>query len=86
MSARIEAMPSGVERTQALVDFNAMLVDRHDLLAARVATPAASERLRDAALFMLDLVDQYYGTDHEFDIPEEAEFRRHCAVIERLVR
>lgn len=38
--------------------------------------------LSAAAAFMLELVDQYYGTDHEFDIPEEAEFRRHRAVIE----
>jgi len=48
----------------------------------------ANERanaLAEAGAFMLDLVDQYYGTDHEFDIPEEAEFRRHRAVIDAAI-
>lgn len=34
MSARIEAMPPGPDRTQALVDLNAMLVERRDALLA----------------------------------------------------
>ena len=46
----------------------------------------ATDDLATAAAFMLELVDQYYGTDHEFDIPEEAQFRYHRAVIEEATR
>jgi hypothetical protein len=61
------------------------------MLARKVAEPsraveaearAGLDVVIDAAGFMLDLVDEYYGTDHEFDLPEEAPFRHHRAVIE----
>jgi hypothetical protein len=54
----------------------------HDYGIPLSAAPVTDAGLREAAVFMLELVDQYYGTDHEFDIPEEAEFRRHRTVIE----
>lgn len=37
MEARIEAMPLGHDRTQALVDLNAMLIERRNALTAAVA-------------------------------------------------
>ena len=57
---------------------------RPALAASNAEPPTArdADALQQAAVFMLVLVDQYYGTDHEFDIPDEAEFRRHRAVIE----
>jgi len=59
--------------------------------AARNALPAlldritALEEVAAAARFMSDLVDEVYGTDNDpSEMPEEAEFRRHRAVIAKL--
>jgi hypothetical protein len=60
------------------------------LALARHVRETDCEGLREAARYMLDLVDEYYGTDHEPDpanlndaaaYEAEAEFRRHRAVI-----
>lgn len=56
--------------------------ERYLAMAREMELGALADALAEAGAFMLELVDQYYGTDHEFDIPEEAEFRRHRAVIE----
>jgi hypothetical protein len=93
--AEWDAMPEGRTATGsaivAILIAGKMADAIRAALAAAEAAPLDVERLAvddltAAAVFMLDLVDQYYGTDHEFDIPEEAEFRYYRAVIVAALR
>ena len=75
--------------TEVLV-YPSYRIQSDDIELIVLSLRAAIERhdeLLDAGRFLLDLIDQVYGTDNEdMGLPDEADYRRHRAVIESAMR